>query len=114
MKRFVCLLFVCLMFGSCAKSGSSFPAGTSVTYEVSASNDTIAGIGYWNATQSVVSDASIFLNNWSLSFQTTKDDQVLWLHSGSYGLNATVTGKIYVDGTLEKQATGTTITLTYP
>ena len=105
------------MFGSCAKSGSSHPAGTSVTYEVSSTYDTIYVISYSNATESAET-YSYQLNNWSLSFQTTKDDQMIHLSASALDRyeppTETVTGKIYIDGTLEKQATGYTVSLMYP
>ena len=114
MKKSLYYFVIGLLISSCGKSGSSFPAGTTVTYEVSSTNDTIAVIQYFNATESVESYTHYLSNNWSYTFQTTKDDQLISLQATALTYNYQVTGELYVDGVLEKQATGTSISLTYP
>lgn len=122
MKKLIILLTFCSLLFSCSNGGNAsssntpttnMPIGTTIKLECSiSSGSTIPSVQYKDAQQNLIS-LGLVPNNWTITFQTTSNNQQIMLNSsgGSYG---TVTGKIYINGTLMKTATGNMINMLYP
>lgn len=115
-KKLILFLFIPLVVYSCKKDStandsSSIPIGTTVKLEVSAAAGQRPIVQYWDAQQNIVSIVSS-TNNWSTTFQTTRSNQFISLTVN--GSTSSLTGKIYINGSLKKEASGNLITLIYP
>ena len=123
MKKLILLSTISFLLFSCSNSGNSnsnsntpttsIPIGTTVKLEASiSSGSTIPGVQYKDGQGNGISLTNI-PNNWSVTFQTTTINQFILLNSSGGGIG-NVTGKIYIDGFLTKNASGSTVSLTYP
>ena len=118
MKYFVITLITGTILVSCSKNNSTItlPKNSTIEYDITGTN-CIAVVQYYNQTES--GEQQIFSNDtthWNLSFQTIKDNQFIQLQAtAGHCINPTignVTGKIFVDGILKKEATGNVVSLT--
>lgn len=122
MKKIILLLaFVSILF-SCSNGGNAsgsntpttnIPIGTTVKLEASiSSGNTIPLVQYYDSQGNLIT-LNYVLNNWTVTFQTTTINQFILLNSSGGGIG-NVTGKIYINGVLTKNASGSTVSLTNP
>ena len=98
--------------GTTNTSTSLVPIGTTVKLEATiASGTQIPVVQYYDAQQNTISKTNV-ANNWSYTYQTTKDNQFILLQLN--GSTVDVTGKIYINGVQKKEATGTIVSIVYP
>jgi hypothetical protein len=118
MTKCITLLFVVSTFLSCSKGGSTpnptsvtVPTGTNVKLEAfTATGTQIAVVQYSDAQQNSISKYNVS-NNWTYTYKTTKDNQYIFLQING---GTDVTGRIYINGVLKKEATGALLSIVYP
>ena len=125
MKKLILLLTITTILFSCSNSGNAnsnslptnLPIGTIVKLEASiSSGTTIPDIGYKDGQGNQISLSNV-PNNWSITYEITTTPSIpnVYLSLNSAESNISVTGKIYINGVLTKNATGNpTVTLYCP
>lgn len=116
LKKLILFLVISLVVYSCKKDSTandslSIPIGTTVKLEASVTSGQIPIIQYYDAQQNLISISNA-TNNWSTTFQTTRANQSILLQVG--GTISQISGRIYINGSLKKEASGSFVTLIYP
>lgn len=121
-KIFILLAFISILF-SCSNGGNAsssntpitnIPIGTTVKLEAYiSSGSTIPTIQYKDGQGNTINLTNV-PNNWSTTYQVTTSIPNIWLGATS-SVNSLVTGKIYINGVLTKNATANaSVILFYP
>jgi hypothetical protein len=121
---------IMILVFSCKKKDNtnldnSLPVGTTIKYEAIGNPAGVVGsVAYTDGQQNSITQANV-PHGWTHTFQTTRVNQhiTLSVSGGGYiiGSNgalivgpSNITGRIYINGLLKKEANGLSVILTYP
>ncbi len=108
----ICTCFSCSKDGSTSTSTITTPIGTTVKLEaVITSGTQIPVVQYFDVQQNAISQTNV-PTNWSYTYQTTRNNQNVFLQVT--GATVNVSARIFINGALKKEATGTVVSISYP